>query len=334
MINFRFHIVSLTAVLLALGIGLVLGTTFFDDALERTLKGQLNDLEAKLDQARARDDDLASQLHAYQDESSKLDEQLGERLYKGELTGDPVLVVATRGVDKRWVDTVSRDLTQADADVLGTWWLTPRLALDDSGEVRDMESALQVSFDDTTRLRQRMSQDLSDALFGATDVRTAPGLPAPPAEPAVATRLRAAGFLEYQMPEGSHEDVVKLPGSGLRVVVVDGPGAAVPAASAVEPILTELSDDGPVPVVVVQPTPDPNVKPDKKNETTTPLVVEIRGDGTLKDRLSTVDDLDRVSGGVATVLALSDAKPGAPVVGHYGMGGGASRLLPPLPGEK
>lgn len=334
MINFRFHIVSLTAVLLALGIGLVLGTTFFDDALERTLKSQLNDLEASLDRARARDDDLAGQLHAYQNESSKLDEQLGERLFKGQLAGDPVLVVATRGVDKRWVDTVNRNLSQADADLVGTWWLTDRLALDDSAEIRDMESALQVSFDDSTRLRQRMSQDLSDALFGATDVRTAPGVPAPASEPVVATRLRASGFLEYQMPEGSKDDVIKLPGSGLRVVVVDGPGAAVPPANVVEPMLNELSDDGPVPVVVVQPTPDPGAKPDKNNKVTLPLVAEIRGDGTLKGRMSTVDDLDRVSGGIATVLALSDAKPGAPVVGHYGMASGASRLLPPLPGEK
>ena len=33
MVNFRFHIVSLTAVLLALGLGLLLGTTFLDDMI-------------------------------------------------------------------------------------------------------------------------------------------------------------------------------------------------------------------------------------------------------------------------------------------------------------
>src|SRR4029453_16001187 len=70
MINFRFHIVSLTAVLLALGIGLVLGTTFLDDALEQTLKKQLNDLEASLASARQRNDELTRQLKAYQEESA------------------------------------------------------------------------------------------------------------------------------------------------------------------------------------------------------------------------------------------------------------------------
>ena len=179
-----------------------------------------------------------------------------------------------------------------------------------------------------------MSQDLSDALFGATDIRTAPGLPPPPAEPPVATRLRASGFLEYQMPDGSKEDVIKLPASGMRVVVVDGPGAAVPPGNVIEPMLNELSADGPVPVVVVQPTPDPNAKPVKNDKPALPLVAEVRGDGTMKARVSTVDDLDRVSGGIATVLALADAAPGAPAVGHYGTGSGASRLLPPLPGEK
>src|ERR671918_510521 len=48
MINFRFHIVSLTAVLLALGIGLVLGTTFLDDATVDELKDQLEGLESDL----------------------------------------------------------------------------------------------------------------------------------------------------------------------------------------------------------------------------------------------------------------------------------------------
>src|SRR4029450_14121408 len=101
MINFRFHIVSLTAVLLALGIGLVLGTTFLDDALEETLKSQLNDLEASLDRARTRNDDLSSQLGAYRDEGEMLDQQLGERRYDGKLQDDPVLGVSTRGADGR-----------------------------------------------------------------------------------------------------------------------------------------------------------------------------------------------------------------------------------------
>ncbi|MDD9371626.1 MAG: copper transporter, partial [Acidimicrobiales bacterium] len=89
MINFRFHIVSLTAVLLALGIGLVLGTTFLDDATINGLKSQLDGLEHDLDNAEARTDAQQTQLGAFEDEAEQLDEQLGERLYAGQLDADP-----------------------------------------------------------------------------------------------------------------------------------------------------------------------------------------------------------------------------------------------------
>src|SRR5262245_20418232 len=148
MINFRFHIVSLTAVLLALGIGLVLGTTFLDDALEEALKSQLNDLEASLDQARVRNDQLSAEVESDQDVAQAFDEQVGERLFSGQLQGDPVLIVSTKGVDGRWVDGVMRSLGQANAQILGTWWLSDRLALDDDSEVGDLAGALELTTDD------------------------------------------------------------------------------------------------------------------------------------------------------------------------------------------
>jgi hypothetical protein len=333
MINFRFHIVSLTAVLLALGIGLVLGTTFLDDALEETLKSQLDDLETSLDAARTRNEQQAAQLDAYQDESSTLDEQLGERLYAGQLTGDPVLVVTTKGVDKQWVDTVMRSLGQANARVLGTWWLTDRMALDDDAEVGDMADALGLTIDDPDRLRESAAQDLADVLFGATDAPAEPGPSPTLAEPPLVQRLEDKGFVDYQMPEGADSDAVVLPDSGLRVVVVDDTGASLPPGLIVEPILRELSADGSVPVVAVQPTPAPDESGGDEADPPTPLVADIRDDGDFKARLSTVDDLDRVSGGVAMVLATADASPGQPIIGHYGTADGASRLLPPVAGD-
>lgn len=333
MINFRFHIVSLTAVLLALGIGLVLGTTFLDDALEETLKKQLNDLEASLDSTRARNDDLSRQISAYQNESSTLDEQLGERLYAGRLAGDPVLVVATKGVDKKWVDEVMRSLGQANAQVLGTWWLTDRLNLDDDKKVSDLAKALELTTDDAARLRRSFAEQLGDVLFGPTDAASDPAAPAR-VEPPLAARLRAAGFLDYQMPEGTNGEAVQLPAAGLRVIVVDGPGAQVAPDRIVEPLLDRLSEDGPVPVVAVQPAPSPDDQAKADGPQLTPLVADIRDDGKLKERLSTVDDLDRVAGGVALVLAAADARPGTPLVGHYGTADGADRLLPPLPGDR
>jgi hypothetical protein len=343
MINFRFHIVSLTAVLLALGIGLVLGTTFLDDATVDQLENQLDGLENDLDRAQARNEEQQDRLSAFEDEASELAVQLGERLYEGVLQDSPVLVVATEGIDREWVDGVMVSLAQADADLVGVWWLTDRLVLDDESEVSDLSTALELSTDDADRLSRNLAVQLADVLFGAADVPTDAELAGAgvgssrgsaaetgqtaPAEPAVMGRLREAGFVEYQLVDDSDGDVVRLPPSDLRVVVVDGPNASVDAGDVLVPVLTDLTADGPMPLVATQPTVATGDGVDQ--DTQPELVAAVRDDDALNERMSTVDNLDRVSGRVATVLATADAVPGSPTIGRYGSGDGADRLLPP-----
>jgi Copper transport outer membrane protein, MctB len=341
MINFRYHLVSLTAVFLALGVGLLLGTTFLDDVLEDQLRSDLEELEHDLDRAGERNSELRQQLDAFEDEAGGLDEQLGARLFDGQLLGQPVLVVAPRGIDEALVERVTTALDQADADVMGTWWLTDRLLLDDDDEVAQLAEALDLSTDDVGRLRNNMATQLADVLYGAIDlpatsdaagagaaVGTGQAQPAAPAEPELLARLREAEFIDYDVPDGEG-DVVRLPASGLRIVVVSGPDASVPLGDALMPVLSDLtSDEQPAPVVAVEPSrvPDEQVDGDDPPER---LVDVIRDDGDLSQYVSTVDDLDRVSGRVATVLALVDAQPGAPRIGHYGTEDG-TELLPPV----
>jgi Copper transport outer membrane protein, MctB len=341
MINFRYHLVSLTAVFLALGVGLLLGTTFLDDALEDQLRSDLEELEHDLDRAGDRNAELRQQLDAFEEEAGGLDEQLGARLFDGQLLGQPVLVVAPRGIDEGLVERVTTALDQADADVMGTWWLTDRLLLDDADEVAQLAEALDLSTDDAGRLRNNLATQLADVLYGAIDlpatsdaagagaaVGTGSAQPAAPAEPGLLARLRDAEFIDYDVPDGEG-DVVRLPASGLRIVVVSGPDASVPLGDALMPVLSDLtSDDQPAPVVAVEPSrvPDEQVDGDDPPER---LVDVIRDDGDLSQYVSTVDDLDRVAGRVATVLALVDAQPGAPRIGHYGTEDG-TELLPPV----
>jgi hypothetical protein len=83
-----------------------------------------------------------------------------------------------------------------------------------------------------------------------------------------------------------------------------------------------------VPVVAAAPTPDDQPVEEGGPEPST-LVPSVLDDDTLAERVSTVDDLERVAGRIAVVLALQDADPAGPVVGHYGLGDGAEGLLPP-----
>src|SRR5215207_9047243 len=345
MINFRFHIVSLTAVLLALGIGLMLGTTFLDTATVDALRDRQDDLESDIAGARERSRELTAQLDGYEEEAEAFDEQLGPRMFPGRLTDVPVLVLSTRGVDEGSVDRVTNALTLADADLLGTWWLTDRLRLEDDNEVSDLGDALQLSTDDVDRLRSTLAGQLGDVLFAASDTpgpgEGLEGEADPAAEPPVAeggergetpvvARLHEAGFVDYELPDGSDEDVIGLPADGLRLVIVSGPEASVPPSDLVVPTLIEYSFGGPVPALAVEPTIV--VPEDGEDEPPESLVIDIREDEDLVDRVSTVDNLERVPGLVATVLALSDADPAAPPVpvGHYGSGEGAT-LLPPEP---
>jgi hypothetical protein len=341
MINFRYHIVSLTAVFLALGVGLLLGTTFLDDALEDQLRGDLDELEDDLDRAGERNAELQRQLDAFDEEAGGLDEQLGARLFDRQLLGQPVLVVAPRGIDDGLVERVTTALDQADADVMGTWWLTDRLLLDDDDEVAQLADALDLSTDDSGRLRNSLAMQLADVLYGAIDLPAGSGSAAgavgadqdqqaAPAEPDLLARLREAEFVEYDVPSGDG-DVVRLPDSGLRIVMVSGPEASVPLGDALMPVLTDLtSDDQPAPVVVVEPSRVPEDEADGDEPPAERLVDVIRDDGDLSQYVSTVDNLDRASGRVATVLALVDAEPGAPRIGHYGTEDG-TQLLPPVP---
>ena len=51
MINLRYHIISIVAVFLALGIGLALGSTFVDTILVNELEDQVNEFEADREEA-------------------------------------------------------------------------------------------------------------------------------------------------------------------------------------------------------------------------------------------------------------------------------------------
>lgn len=342
MINFRFHIVSLTAVLLALAMGLLLGTTFLDDATEDVLRNRLASLEAQFHNADQRNAELQDQLDSFEREAEGLDGELGQRLFDGQLAAAPVLVVAPQGLEGDPVERVLSALEQADADVAGVWRLTDRFTLDDGQEVADLAAVLGVDTEDAERLRRSVATQLAETIYGAGDASgsedVAPqslvGEGAPVAgEPAMLARLREAGFVEYELPEGNDGDTVLLPLWGLRTVVVSGPGAVLEASELVMPMLRNLASAGPVATVVAEPTPVPETGSDEDAEGEPTMVQLIRNDEDLRERLSTVDDLERVAGRVATVLALADAAPGSLRIGHYGLADGADLLLPSADGE-
>ena len=361
MINLRYHIVSLTAVFLALGIGLTLGSTFLDRVTVDTLKAQLDDVEEQVDRTNRENELLGGRVGDLEARDDALSTALPERLLSGQLEEVPVLVLATQGTSEAAVEEAIGALGGAGADVAGTWWLTDRWVLDDDEEVTDLGRLLDLSTDDVDRLRRNASIRLAELL--ATASEPAPELPddevaeeppgpedpagpgstegtepevvaqpeppeEQPAEPELVAALQEAGFIEYQALPGADQTAVLLPPAGVRYLVVSGTVAGDGPQTFASSLLDELAAEGPVPVVAAQgpvELEDDEENPSEDAQRTT-FVGPIRDGELTRERISTIDDLDTAAGLAALVLAVQDLA--VPTIGHYGVAPGASTLLP------
>ena len=358
MINLRYHIVSLTAVFLAIGIGLTLGSTFLDRATVENLRGQLENLEGRLAERDLRIQDLEAQLSDSSALQAALDEE-GAGLLAGLLPDVPVVVVTSRGVDESDIDESVEALRGAGADVQGIWWLTDRWSLDDDSEVDDLATALEAGTTDPSRLRRMAIDTLGGELRSRQLLATDPAEPgtgeagtgegtsgeggAGGAEPGsttseaegpdggvegpevpeeaidVLSALTDIGFVDFeQVPEGP--DAPRFP-DGTRIVFAGG-SPDVPDDLVIEPLVQRMGSDSSVPILGVASSAMPD------DGRISDLVEVVRQDEDLREILPTVDDLEHFEGWAAMVIALGDVADG--VVGHYGLAEDATRLLPPI----
>ena len=114
-ISFRYHIVSLVAIFLALAVGIVVGTTALNGPVTHDLRNQVNDLQSQRSQLANRVKVLQGQV----DNAGQFATTFGSRLVAGSLTGQKVLVVALPGASTGIQDGVSTELTAAGASITG-----------------------------------------------------------------------------------------------------------------------------------------------------------------------------------------------------------------------
>jgi len=348
MINLRYHIVSLTAVFLAIGIGLTLGSTFLDRATVENLNGQLENLETRLGDRDERIETLEQDLGEAEALQTALDEQ-GPGLLAGRLEGVPVVVLAAVGVDEADVAGAVQSLETAGADLQGQWWLTERLLLADQADIDDLAAVLEEDSGDPARLRRLVIDGIGREVRvlqrqdAAVDFATPEGLgPEDPAtgelgeedtevdelggddvepEPTVPLvgSLADAGFVVFEPASDGPEELTLPP--GVRVVVVGG-SSVLPDDVFVQPLIDRLTQS------VAAPTRTVVTSASGDGPAVSEVVAAIRSDEELRSLVATVDRLDHFQGWMATVLAVEDLADGT--VGHYGLGEGASALLPPL----
>ena len=120
MIDFRYHIVSLVAVFLALGVGIVLGSGPLDEQIQGALQTQTNDLRGQQKALRSQVSDLQHQVGV----GEQFAQEIIDPLTANQLTDRSVVMFTLPGTDKDLVDNATKVLERSGATVNGTVAIT------------------------------------------------------------------------------------------------------------------------------------------------------------------------------------------------------------------
>lgn len=290
MINFRFHIVSIAAILIALAAGIALGSGPLDDTGD-SLRGDAT--------AQTTDPALAGFESGFAGRTAP-------ELLKDELKGESVLLITVPGTNAGQVKSISSNLTLAGAEVSGEIALTSKL-LDSSGRQFAEGVAQQAAADvpavaDATGSYERIGAALGRALMAGK----------PDALDSTATTIRSA------FTEGDLITQTTAPKRAATIaVIVAGPNDAGSSdRSTVAAALAAALNTTGRGVVVAGPS----------SSSTDGGVVKAVRDGDAGAEVSTVDVTDSAAGRVVTVMATISQAAGKP--GAWGTSRSTSGALP------
>ena len=122
MIDFRYHLVSIVAVFLALAIGIVLGSTELQGNTIDVLRTSSNLLKNELDQSNAQRNTAQQQLNNNLAFIAKSE----PRLLAGELPGDRIVLVTEPGASSSVISGVKQAAALAGATVTGEVAIQPK----------------------------------------------------------------------------------------------------------------------------------------------------------------------------------------------------------------
>ncbi|WP_432492109.1 copper transporter [Kineococcus gypseus] len=326
MIDFRYHVVSLVSVFLALAVGIVLGAGPLNEGISTGITDQVRQLTQSRDQLRAERDQALTTGEA-QDAWA---EAVSPALVDGQLAGRAVAVVELPGADSGQADAVVEALLAAGGTV------SARVTVQDEWTAEEGEQARRGAAEQLAARPGEASapapaQDGSGegAGDGSAEVLAAalaralvtPDLAqtvvADPATGEVLAALGDAGLVEVD------GDVTE---RGTLALVVAGAGdpdtseAQAEVEAAAWDALARQLDGASAGAVVAGPT---------QVGESTGAVAAVRADSDLADRVSTSDDVDSAVGRVNAVLALREQLSGG--AGHYGTTASATAVAPPLP---
>ncbi|MET8088153.1 copper transporter [Micromonospora sp. NPDC005237] len=312
MINFRYHVVSLTAVFLALAIGLVVGTAALNGPVADSLKEQVTGLRKDNQQLRQQVNSMEKQLGL----EEEFAEQVSQVVLPGTLTGRRVVVLSLpNGRDH--TEGVLKKLQLAGATITGRVDLQDKfINPDNNSNLLELAVTAARPTAQTTGLPGNgHGVETSSALLASVLLDRAQGT-APVSDAdrrAVLAAYNNAGYLTT--------DNNKVTGPAEAVVVVSG-----------QPYVDKDSEKRDESVVKIAEQFDRtgSIVVGGNGSAGGNVVSVVRGDPVLSQTISTVDNANTVQGQLVTSLALVQQLT-EKKAGQYGVGDNAASLLPRLP---
>ncbi|MEV1173342.1 copper transporter [Nonomuraea sp. NPDC049784] len=310
MIDFRYHLVSIVAIFLALAVGIVLGTTLLQEPAVRSAR----EVTAQLTKSK---EELRTQLDALQGREAGNDAFIAAMtpsLVAGDLTGQRVLLVETPGSSTTVREAAQQVLIQAGAAISGRVTLTEKFLDPKStgvldGLVNQLKPANMI-FPATATPWDRAATLLSGA-FVTTDQAQA-GTPNP-ATVDIVSSFETGGLLTTDGDPDKRATLAVMfapekPYEGENAEVQAGALVSVASGLDVAGKGTVLAGAAPTTAVPGDP------------------ISALRDESDIAKRVTSVDTADMPAGRVAVVYSLREQLSGR--AGQYGMGKGASAMLP------
>ncbi len=312
MIDFRFHLVSIVSIFLALAVGIVLGAGPLQGSIGTQLTDQVSQLRQEKDTLRSQLDDANKTVTA-QDQYASL---VAPAALAGQLKDQSVVLFVSPDVAGKFSQDVQQAVAQSGAKVTTVVTLkddyrdpataTARaaaaqkaagtLALSTTGD-GDSVLALVLA---TVLMRSAVDED-TPATYGAQALGT----------------LKQAGLIDFTQSALDRADLA---------VMITGPiagtAASVGAQTASLMSLATALDAQSAGVVVAASQPSTAVG----QEVTSSLVTAIRKNATAARGISTVDHADTVMGAGVIVLSLVGQRLGT--TGHFGISPDAQSAVP------
>lgn len=351
MIDFRYHVVSIVAVFLALTVGLVIGASILSKGLADSLRGSLAQSNSQIKSQQGQLNELKNEI----EQRDKYISATAAGLVAHQLDAGCVAVVQIAGADSDAYGAMITMLQkQSGASICSETTINTAFTAADSEPQLDTLLALHTPAGQTlagTTVQQQAARLLGEALTAAQQGSTTPVHPSTsPSSTPTSTAVVGA-------------KTSASPGAGTATGTATGAGAMT-AADALE-TLKDFQKDGMITMTVAPTDWGPanltylaapsSVGTDAQNQAYLALVQALRkggalpvvgGSGQSADKgglisaviadsafahdIPTVDNTDSPMGQVASVFCLAELlQGGTSVAGHYGTGVDNDGLVPP-----